>query len=156
MGKFITGDRMAICTFFGHKDTPQKIEPILRTVIIDLIENENVTSFYVGNNGNFDNMVRKTLKSLKSSYSYIHYAVILAYMPQNKNQENYNDYSDSVFPEEFENILPKYAIVKRNNWMLNHSDYVVSYITHTWGGAAQFKELAEKKGKIVINLAEMK
>lgn len=146
---------MAVCTFFGHKDTPQKIEPILRAVIINLIENENVTSFYVGNNGNFDNMVRKTLKSLKSSYSYIHYAVILAYMPQSRTQESYNDYSDTIFPEEFEKILPKYAIVKRNNWMLNRSDYVVSYITHTWGGAAQFKRLAEKKGKTVINLAEM-
>ena len=100
-------------------------------------------------------MVRKTLKSLKSSYSYIHYAVILAYMPQSRTKESYNDYSDTIFPEEFEKILPKYAIVKRNNWMLNRSDYVVSYITHTWGGAAQFKRLAEKKGKTVINLAEM-
>ena len=146
---------MAVCTFFGHKDTPQKIEPILRAAIINLIENENVTLFYVGNNGNFDSMVRRTLKSLKSSYSYIRYAVILAYMPQNRNQESHNDYSDTIFPDEFENVLPKYAITERNKWMLNRSDYVVSYITHTWGGAAQFKKLAEKKGKIVINLAEI-
>ena len=45
-----------ICTFFGHKDTPQNILPVLRTVIIDLIQNKNVDLFYVGNNGNFDFM----------------------------------------------------------------------------------------------------
>lgn len=38
--------------------------------------------------------------------------------------------------------------------MIDKSDYVVVYITHPWGGAAQFKELAEKKGKAVINLLD--
>ena len=32
------------------------------------------------------------------------------------------------------------------------SDYVVTYITHAWGGAAQFAEMAERQKKTVINL----
>ena len=38
-----------VCTFFGHKDTPKEIEPTLRSALIELIENKNVTVFYVGN-----------------------------------------------------------------------------------------------------------
>ena len=51
-------------TFFGHKDTPKEIEPTLRTTLVDLIENHGATEFYVGNNGNFDTMVRRQLENL--------------------------------------------------------------------------------------------
>ena len=53
-----------VCTFFGHKDTPKEIEPTLRSTLVDLIENKNATMFYVGNNGNFDLMVRHQLEEL--------------------------------------------------------------------------------------------
>lgn len=36
--------------------------------------------------------------------------------------------------------------------MIEQADYVITYVTHSWGGAAKFKELAEKKGKTVINI----
>ena len=38
--------------------------------------------------------------------------------------------------------------------MLKKSDYVVMYVKRIYGGAAKFKELAEKAGKTIINLAE--
>ncbi|MBR1970364.1 MAG: hypothetical protein IKA17_08400 [Clostridia bacterium] len=49
---------------------------------------------------------------------------------------------------------PKYAIVKRNQWMIEKSDYVIVYVKQSSGNAAKFKELSEKKGKIVINVAD--
>lgn len=52
---------MYCCTFFGHRNCPDDIEPILREVIIDLITNKNVTCFLVGDKGNFDGIVRKVL-----------------------------------------------------------------------------------------------
>lgn len=142
---------MGTCTFFGHKDVSKKIEPTLRSTLVNLIENKNIDLFYVGNNGNFDNMVRRILKILKSEYSHINYAVVLAYLPVKKKNE---DYSDTIFPDGLENTPPKYAISKRNRWMIDRSDYVVTYVNHITGGAAHFKELAEKKGKIVLNLAD--
>lgn len=75
---------MAACTFFGHKDTQKEIEPILRSTLIYLIKNKNVDLFYVGNQGNFDYMVKKNLKLLKTHYPYINYTVVLAYMPGKK------------------------------------------------------------------------
>ncbi len=37
--------------------------------------------------------------------------------------------------------------------MIEHSDYVITYVKYNVGGAARFKELAEKKKKTVINIA---
>ena len=142
---------MSSCTFFGNRDTPKEIEPILLSTLIDLIENKKVDLFYVGNNGNFDYMVRKSLKVLKIKYPYIRYCVVLAYMPYKKLNKN-EDYSDSIFPEELSGIYPRYAIVKRNNWMLDRADYVVSYVRYSYGGAWRFTEQAKKKAKIVIEL----
>ena len=49
---------MSVCTFFGHSDCPSTVAPKLRSVLIELIENHGVDVFYVGNQGNFDRMVR--------------------------------------------------------------------------------------------------
>lgn len=139
---------MAACTFFGHHDCPEYIRPKLCETIIDLILNENVDMFYVGNHGHFDSMVRSILRELQMAYPQIGYAVVLAYMP-GKSAEG-EDYSDTMLPEGIERVPKRFAISWRNNWMLEHSDYVVAYVTHSWGGAVQFVEKAEKRGQKVI------
>ena len=57
-----------------------------------------------------------------------------------------------MLPEGIESVHPHYAISWRNNWMLKQSDYVVTYITHSWGGAASFAKKAEKQSRKVIKL----
>ena len=141
---------MAACTFFGHRDCLDTIKPKLRETLIELITSQGVDMFYVGNQGQFDAIVRSVLRKLKTEYTHIDYAVVLAYMPGAKN-ENY-DFSDTMLPEGIENVHPRYAISWRNNWMLQQSEYVVTYITHTWGGANQFSEKAKKQKRIVMNL----
>ena len=138
-------------TFFGHKDTPKEIEPTLRTALIDLIENKNVTVFYVGNNGNFDTMVHRQLEALSHTYP-ITYSVVLAYLPTKKSE--YDDYTNTILPEGIETAPKRFAISYRNKWMVEQADIVVTYVTHNFGGAAQFKEMAEKQGKTVIELSE--
>lgn len=127
----------------------------LRSTLIYLIKNKNVDLFYVGNQGNFDYMVKKNLKLLKTHYPYINYAVVLAYMPGKKLKTDYTDYSDTIFPSGLEKTPAKYAILKRNNWMINKSDFVITYVKYAIGGAVKFKKLAEKKGKIVLNIADL-
>ena len=72
-------------------------------------------------------------------------------MPGRKNE--YDDYSDTMLPEGIESVHPHYAISWRNNWMLKQSDYVVTYIIHSWGGAAEFANKAYSSGKRLINIA---
>ncbi len=143
------------CTFFGHRDTPGEIEPLLRRVLLNLIQKEKVDLFYVGNHGTFDYMVRRNLKRLKEEYPHINYAVVLAYMPGEKNDYREEDYSDTIFPDGLENTPPKYAIIKQNEWMIERSDYVVVYVKHTFGGASKFKDLAEKKEKRIVDIRMM-
>ena len=141
---------MLACTFFGHSDCPETIRPNLQAVLIDLIVNQNIEMFYVGNQGQFDAIVRNVLRVLKMDYPSINYAVVLAYMPGKKSE--YEDHSDTMIPEGIEMVHPRYAISWRNNWMLRQSEYVVTYITRTWGGAAQYAAKAKRLKKNVINL----
>jgi uncharacterized phage-like protein YoqJ len=142
---------MSACTFFGHRECPDSIKIKLQEVLIDLIINSDVDMFYVGNQGQFDAIVHSVLRELKNEYPRIDYAVVLAYMPG--KQMEYDDYSDTMLPEGIESVYPRYAISWRNNWMLRQSDYVVTYITHSWGDAAQYAEKAKRSGKVVINLS---
>ena len=143
---------MSACTFFGHRDCPSSIKSKLRKVLIDLIESHAVDMFYVGQQGAFDAMVRSVLKELVLLYPHINYAVVLERMPPKRDEFDTRDYSDTMLPEGIETVHPRFAISWRNKWMIKQSDYVVTYVTHSWGGAAQFAELAEKQKKTVINV----
>ena len=137
-----------ICTFFGHRDTPENIKPKLKAVLVNLIEKNNINMFYVGNNGAFDRIVQETLKELKTIYK-INYYVALAYIPKKRE---YDDYSDTIYFDELNTKPYKCRIVERNKIMLEKSDVVITHVTRIVGGAADFKALAEKKGKTVINI----
>ena len=143
---------MPACTFFGHRDCPSSIRPRLRDTLVDLIENHAVDMFYVGRQGAFDAMVRSVLMELILEYPHIRYAVVLERIPGKRNESDPRDYSDTMLPEGIENVYPRFAISWRNKWMLDRSDYVVTYITHSWGGAAQFAEMAEQQKKSIITI----
>ncbi len=135
------------CTFFGHKDTPEKEKEQLRKVLLNLIIENNVDIFYVGNNGNFDFMVQNILDKLKNEYP-IRYYIVLAYMPTAEN--NFSEHT--ILPETIENVPKRFAISYRNNRMIEQSDYVVTYVRRSFGGAAQFEAQAKRKHKTIIAL----
>ena len=107
-----------------------------------------MTEFYVGNQGQFDSMAYFVLKELKVNYPKIRYTGVLAYMPDEHIKELYGE--DTLFPDGMENVPKKYAISKRNDWMIQQSGVVVCYVHKITGGAAKFKEKAEKKGLKII------
>ena len=137
------------CTFFGHKNCYGLDEKTLENAVIRLIE-EGVDHFLVGNQGEFDRVVCRLLKDLKKQYSHIQYSVVLAYLPIKKQE--YDDFSDTVFPEEVAIGPAKFAIERRNNWMIERSDYCLCYIDHTYGGAYKFAKKATRRKLTVINL----
>ena len=139
-------------TFFGHRNSPESIKKTLENTLLHLIENQNATIFLVGNHGNFDNMSNSLLLKLKEKYPHIKHYTILAYMPTVNNSNSC--YENTILPEEIAISHPKFAIDKRNEWMIKNSDIVVCYIKHTHGGAAKYYEKAKRQGKIVINIAD--
>lgn len=139
-------------TFFGHRYAQKEIEPILRSTLVYLIENFGADLFYVGNQGGFDSMVTQVLRELSERYPIKAYTV-LAYFPPNGS--SVSGILPSILPEGIESVPRRFAISYRNKWMLAHSDYVITHVTtHIASGASQFKILAEKRGKTVINLKE--
>lgn len=141
---------MLSCTFFGHRDCPASIRSSLRAVLISLIETEGVTSFFVGNQGAFDAAAQSVLRDLQSQYPDITCTVVLAYMPRKLEIDGLG----TMLPEGIEKVPKRFAISWRNRWMLDHADCVVTYVTHAWGGAAQFAARARKYGKWVYPLGE--
>lgn len=142
---------MAVCTFFGHRYVEHKIAGFLSSAIIKLIENCDVDTFLVGNNGGFDRMVIAELSKIKERYPYIKYNVVLAYIPV-KNDEF--SYKNTIYPSVLDGVPPRARIIRRNEWMIEQSDFVITYVANSVGGAAESKIKAQKKGKRIINLCQ--
>ena len=139
-----------VCIFFGHRDTYDLERDKLKQAIIKEIEENGADTFYVGTHGNYDRMVFSVLKELKEVYPTISINEVLAYLPKNDGE----DYSYTVFPEGIELVPKRFAINFRNKWMIEQSDMVIAYVKHSFGGSSKFVEMAKKKNKTVINLAE--
>ena len=138
------------CCFFGHREVTHNIKDKLIAIIEKLITEDGVTEFYVGHQGQFDNMVYSVLKELKAKYPQIRYTVVLAYMPDEYIKDVYGN--DTLFPDGLENTPKKFAISKRNDWMIQQSGFAVCYVYKITGGAAKFREKAIKKELQIIDL----
>ena len=135
--------------FFGHRECCGLDKEILYRAIGQLIC-QGVDTFYVGNQGNFDAMVYSCLNQLRKTDPNIHVSVVLAYLPTGKR--GWDDFSDTMYPEGIEIGPQRFAVERRNRWLVDHADYCLCYVTHTWGGAYKFAHLAKLRGKHVVNL----
>lgn len=145
-----------VCCFFGHHDAPSDIKPLIREEVARLITEEGINNYLVGNHGAFDGMVYSVLKEAKSLYPQISFNVVPAYMPGKKEEYDFVEPMDTLYPEGLETVPKRFAISWRNDWMLKQSDIIVCYVKHTMGGSDKFVEKAERQGKRVINLHLMR
>ena len=150
-----------ICCFAGHRkiyDDREIIKAKLEKEIINLIETHNVTTFYNGGKGDFDWLCAHTVANLKKDYPFISSHLVLAYIPKEKNK--YADILkifDSMIYPGMEKTPPRFAIIKRNQWMINYSDVLIAYVKNRFGGAYKTLQYAERKKNIkIINLVAEK
>lgn len=82
--------------------------------------------------------------------------LFLAYLPgpRQSHEALRDEEIDTVFPEGLELVPKRYAIVHRNRWMVEQSDYMIAYVTHSFGGAAQTYAYAVRRGLTIINLGD--
>ncbi|MBQ3137859.1 MAG: hypothetical protein IJB74_10325 [Clostridia bacterium] len=142
---------MKACTFFGETDAATDIRYDLKQVLIDLIENEGVSLFYVGDEGNFDKMVRTELKLFSTVYEHIRFSVLICNIPYTELTEE-DFWHENICP--FGGFFGEKSITpdRVNKYMINCSDYVVTYVTNSEGSAYKYKALAVNKGKKIIEL----
>ena len=138
-----------VCTFFGHRDAPDFLKESIEREIIQLVKNESVEVFYVGNNGNYDFLVQRILSKLSQSMGGFEYYIVLSSLSERAlsgNQEN------TIFPEGLERVPPRFTIAKRNEWLIKNSHFALVYLKHGFSNSAKWIDKAEKKGLKIINI----
>lgn len=151
-----------ICCFAGHATIPDKegIKLKLKEESVNLIENENVTTFYSGGKGEFDWLCAHVVHELKENYPFIKSYWVLAYMP--KENDVHIEYMSKIFDDtiypDLETVPQRLAIIKRNEWMIRKSDFLIAYVHNNYGGAAKTLKYAMKKTNNIkiINISEGK
>lgn len=137
-----------ICTFIGARDTPFTLREHIKKAVVNLIF-KGVYEFCVGNNGNFDHMVQSVLFELRSEYN-IKFDIVLSYLDEVALIGNQ---AFTIYPEELANVPKRFAISKRNDYLLKKSNIVICYVNNTYSNSYKFTQKALKKGYTVINLS---
>lgn len=148
-----------ICCFAGHSELTgaEEIYERLLTVIERLILDEGVNEFWAGNYGAFDRLCGRAVKQLKGKHSEIKLNLVVPYLTAEINQykEQYYENYDNIIIADIPEKTPKRAqIIKGNQYMVKNSEYLVCYVSHSFGGAAKTLDFAKKRENIkIINLA---
>ena len=61
------------------------------------------------------------------------------------------EYDSSLYPP-IEKAPLKFAISRRNEWMMKNSDVIIAYVDHSWGGAFRSLKFAIAAKKKIINI----
>ena len=139
---------MKCVTFCGHGEIygENELKEWLEKTIDELIK-KGAEIFLLGGYGSFDSMAAHTVWDLKKRYPHIKSTLVVPYLDRKYPSEHYDD---TLYPS-LENVPKRFAISKRNEWMVNEADIVVAYVIHGWGGAAKTLEYARRKKKKIIN-----
>ena len=141
-------------TVFGHSSFKSNLgdeEKILS--LLSKISNGERLDFYFGGYGNFDGFVKKCAKKYKETRPDTRLIFVTPYINKwLKNREVYLnvEYDEIVYPE-IENVPLKFAISKRNEWMIKNADYILLYVTSDFGGAYNALKYAKAHKKLYYN-----
>ena len=151
-----------IISFAGHScitasaEVKEKVKEQMRKCIAST---ERVTC-YLGGYGDFDNICAVACNELKRENSNIEIVFVTPYLKCTQNTKSNNKnigvcvYDSSVYPP-IENVPLKFAILKRNEWMIEKANLVIAYVKYTYGGAYKTLQIAKRKKKDVINIADL-
>lgn len=140
-----------IVTFCGHREVPDRAQ--VRGWLTDVCERligDGAAEFYLGGYGAFDRLCAEVLQELKPRYAHIRLILVLPYLNSAMSMEGYDE---TVYPP-LESVPRRYAILRRNEWMIRRCDVLVAYVTHGWGGAAKTLDYARKRKKTILAYGE--
>jgi len=144
-----------IVTFCGHSDfcNKQDYEYQLLRLIEEISKGQQI-DFYLGGYGNFDYFAKECAKKFKEKHPHSRLIFITPYL--NKWLDDRRDYLvkeyDEIIYPDLESVPLKFAISKRNKWMVNQADYVIAYVCTHYGGAYNTLIYAHKRNKPYTNI----
>ncbi|MBQ7660069.1 MAG: hypothetical protein IJS26_04980 [Alphaproteobacteria bacterium] len=128
--------------------------------IVDLIENEDVDTFLVGEIGGFEEDAYESVLEVKKSYPDIKIILVISKLAE-LHPTGLDDrhliyrgkyFDDFILPDKCALGYKRLGIVYRNRYIIEHADFIVAY-NERHGRAFEFCKRAENKGVRVIELA---
>ena len=148
-----------IITFCGHSNClfSDEEKEKLKQILIKEITKNPTCKFYLGGYGDFDSLCLRTLRELKKEFQSIELIFITPYLDKNYSKLEFAKYhyDDVIFPP-IESAPRKFAILKRNEWMVDQADYLFAYVATHYGGAYRTLLYAHKHKKPYVNLYQGK
>ena len=138
--------------FNRHRMLDERLYPMLK----ELISTKPYVEIYIGRNGEFDIYASTVVKRAQTAMGKANSAFICVLPYPEKDMEYYEKYYDNVIivPECVKKTHPKFAITKRNQWMVEQADLFICYVEREEGGAYAALKHAKKNKKKIINLAQ--
>ena len=136
-----------VVAFCGHREVfdPEAVDAWLNETVEELIL-EGVDCFYLGVYGQFDTLAAAVVRQQKERYLEIRSVLVLPYLDRSFDASAYDE---TVYPP-LENVPKRYAISRRNEYMIDRSDVVIAFVTHSFGGAYKSLCYAQRKQKRII------
>ena len=151
-----------IVSFFGHRrlENFSFVSEALSNEIEKMLSSNSYIDFLVGRNGDFDRIVAETVRQKRKQFPECECNLIwiLPYLTKELHSQHvsYQEYYNEIeICEKSSFAYPKAAFTIRNREMINRSDFVIFFVTHTSGGAFQTLEYAKEIGKPFCNLAQV-
>ena len=137
-----------IVTFCGNREVhePEKVKAWLEEVVDRLIH-EGADIFYLGGYGQFDLLAASVVHEKKERYPQIRSVLVLPYLG---GGYDVSAYDETLYPP-LENVPKRYAISKRNEYMVDMADVVIAYVVYSLGGAFKTLEYAKRRQKKIVH-----
>lgn len=137
-----------ICCFFGHRDAPDTLADDLYTAAEEMVLLEGVTTFLVGGHGNFDFLAAQTIRKLRMVYPHIRLVLVAAYaFALRSPRVREGGFDEAFVPDTLAKVPFKAAIVCRNRWMAEQTDFVLLMLSEQKAGPIPPWSMPEKRGR---------
>ena len=146
---------MMIITLCGHSNDLSSLEDEEQLLnLLETVACGNQVDFYIGGYGSFDSFALKCARRYKEYHEKAKLVFITPYLGKwlNERSDIFQKYYDEIVYPEIEHVPPKFAIIKRNEWMVDQADYIIGYVRTHCGGAYRMLLYAHKHKKPYINL----
>lgn len=136
------------CFFIGHREANEEIYANLQAVVEQHIVEYGVTEFIVGHYGGFDRLAAKAVVEAKIAHPEITLTLLLPYHPEECHTAVPEGFDGTYYPPGMERIPRRIAIVRANQYMVDHVDYLIAYAWHPASNARELVEYAYKRAAV--------
>lgn len=143
-----------VCFFIGHRNAGESIMPLLEKAVKKHIIDYGVTEFVVGQYGAFDRMAARTVIKAKALFPEISLSILLPYHPFERKIRAPEGYDNTFYPPGMENIPRRFAIIRANQYMVTHCDYLIAYAWQPASNSKQLVEFARRQPNVIITELE--